>query len=401
MSNPTFLDGLNGTLTSSTALAGAMPANLRAAADVYSQDQVDAAIADFATQAALDALTTVVSGKEPTISAGTTAQYWRGDKTWQTLDKTAVGLGSVDNTNDASKPISTATQTALDLKANASDVTTALAGKLASSAVSAYGLTLIDDADASTARTTLGLGTASTLTSDTDTTLAANSDTRLATQKAIKAYVDGIIEAANALQYKGTTDCSANPNYPAASAGHMYVVSVAGKIGGASGITVEVGDALLCKTDSTAAGNHATVGANWGILQFNLVGALTSADIGSTVQAYDVDTAKLDVEDQTITGGGTVTSKSLGTQSSGTLTLDMGDRALQHYTNNGAHTLAPGTPTGACLVDITNGASAGAITTSGWTKVAGASFTTTNGHKFRCHCSVGNGGSLLVVQALQ
>lgn len=35
---------------------------------------------------------------EPTITAGTTSQYWRGDKSWQTLDKTAVGLGNVENT---------------------------------------------------------------------------------------------------------------------------------------------------------------------------------------------------------------------------------------------------------------------------------------------------------------
>jgi uncharacterized protein YjbI with pentapeptide repeats len=55
--------------------------------------------------------------KEPTIAAGTTSQYWRGDKTWQTLDKSAVGLGNVDNTSDTNKPISTATQTALNLKA--------------------------------------------------------------------------------------------------------------------------------------------------------------------------------------------------------------------------------------------------------------------------------------------
>ena len=31
------------------------------------------------------AIQTQLGGKEPTISAGTTAQYWRGDKTWQTL----------------------------------------------------------------------------------------------------------------------------------------------------------------------------------------------------------------------------------------------------------------------------------------------------------------------------
>jgi hypothetical protein len=47
--------------------------------------------------------------KEPTITAGTTAQYYRGDKTWQTLDKTAVGLANVDNTSDATKNSATAT----------------------------------------------------------------------------------------------------------------------------------------------------------------------------------------------------------------------------------------------------------------------------------------------------
>ncbi len=55
--------------------------------------------------------------KEPTITAGTTSQYWRGDKSWQTLDKSAVGLANVDNTSDTNKPVSTATQTALNAKA--------------------------------------------------------------------------------------------------------------------------------------------------------------------------------------------------------------------------------------------------------------------------------------------
>lgn len=63
-------------------------------------------------------LSTALSGKEPTITAGTTAQYYRGDKTFQTLNSTAVGLGNVDNTSDANKPISTATQTALNAKQN-------------------------------------------------------------------------------------------------------------------------------------------------------------------------------------------------------------------------------------------------------------------------------------------
>jgi hypothetical protein len=66
-----------------------------------------------------------------------------------TLAKSDIGLANVDNTTDANKPVSTAQQTALNAKLN-------------SSAVSAYGLTLIDDADASAARITLGLGTLAT-----------------------------------------------------------------------------------------------------------------------------------------------------------------------------------------------------------------------------------------------
>lgn len=59
-----------------------------------------------------------LASKENTIAAGTTSQYWRGDKSWQTLDKTSVGLANVDNTSDANKPVSTAQQTALNLKAD-------------------------------------------------------------------------------------------------------------------------------------------------------------------------------------------------------------------------------------------------------------------------------------------
>jgi hypothetical protein len=40
---------------------------------------------------------TALNAKENTITAGTTSQYYRGDKTFQTLDKTAVGLSNVAN----------------------------------------------------------------------------------------------------------------------------------------------------------------------------------------------------------------------------------------------------------------------------------------------------------------
>ena len=68
-------------------------------------------------QSALDA-------KEDAFDDGTTAQYYRGDKTFRDLDKTAVGLPNVDNTSDVNKPVSTATQVELDEKQNTISLTT-------------------------------------------------------------------------------------------------------------------------------------------------------------------------------------------------------------------------------------------------------------------------------------
>lgn len=65
------------------------------------------------------------------------------------LDAADIGLGNVDNTSDVNKPISSATQTALDAKVDDSQI-------------------------------------------DTDTTLAANSDTKIASQKATKTYAEAV-----------------------------------------------------------------------------------------------------------------------------------------------------------------------------------------------------------------
>jgi hypothetical protein len=109
----------------------------------------------------------------------------------------------------------------------------------------------------------------------------------------------------------------------------------------------------------------------------------------------------LNVEDQALTGGVAVTSKDLGNIVGGTVTPDPGDRPMQHYTNSGAHVLGVAENRGSMLLDITNASGAGAITTSAFTKVIGDAFTTTVGHKFRCHISIGAAGALLSVQAMQ
>jgi hypothetical protein len=118
---------------------------------------------------------------------------------------------------------------------------------------------------------------------DPDSTFAANSDDLVPSQKAVKAAINGLLAAKDAVVLKGAIDCSGNPNYPAADAGDEYRVSVAGKIGGASGAVVEAGDVLLCWVDSTASGNQATVGANWAIIQLNIDGAVTVTNLSTTI----------------------------------------------------------------------------------------------------------------------
>ena len=51
-------------------------------------------------------------------SSSSSTDYFAGDKTWKSMNKYAVGLGNVNDTSDLAKPISTATQTALDNKSS-------------------------------------------------------------------------------------------------------------------------------------------------------------------------------------------------------------------------------------------------------------------------------------------
>lgn len=83
-----------------------------------------------------------------------------------------------------------------------------------------------------------------------------------------------------------------------------------------------------------------------------------------------------------ITKGYTFTPKDLGVVSGGTLQLDPTVMNDNYYTNNGAHTiLAPTTDCKITLL-ITNGASAGAITLTGFTAKVDTTYNTTLGNSF-------------------
>jgi len=282
----------------------------------------------------------------------------------------ATDVQAAINELDTEKQPIDATLTALAGVTTAADklIYATGADAFATTDLTSAGRALLDDADASAQRTTLGLGTAATLASDTDTTLAANSDTRLATQKAIKAYVDALIAASDAVVFRGATDCSANPNYPAADAGHLYIVSVAGKIGGASGVTVEAGDMFICKLDSTASGDQATVGANWSVIQTNINGAVVgpSSAVDSRVAMFDGTTGKL-IKDSGLTLSGTNTGDQTSvTGNAGTATALQTPRAINGTNFDGTAaitvTASAGTLTGATLA---SGVTASSLTSVG------------------------------------
>jgi len=101
----------------------------------------------------------------------------------------------------------------------------------------------------------------------------------------------------------------------------------------------------------------------------------------------------------------TKTAYNAGTKSSGTYTPSPSDGVFQRAINGGAHTLAPPSASPgdsvSLIVQYTNNASAGAITTSGFDKVSGDALTTTNGDDFMFFITVCNGFQLLDVKALQ
>ena len=122
--------------------------------------------------------------------------------------------------------------------------------------------------------------------------------------------------------------------------------------------------------------------------------------IGSDVAAYNADTLFADVADN-LTAGFSTTVHDAGTKSSGTYTPDQDDGNIQKAVNGGAHTLAPTSDDCAVIIQYTNNASAGTITTSGFTLVDGDDISTTNGDDFFFYLTKANGFSLLTVKALQ
>lgn len=189
-----------------------------------------------------------LGGKESAITAGTTSQYRRGDKTWQTLDATAVGLGNVPNV-DATDP---------DNLAIAAEI-----------------IALLKTADRAAFRALLGYSVGDTYGYQIFSKFDTQASSGVAAGAAVS--VTGWVDA---------TGSAATPTHTPLAIGDLVVVRfTAGTIAHEEnvvnvGIGVEIGGTIIV---GNAAGNRTPVGSA-GVVALNSVeNALTASTLGRSV----------------------------------------------------------------------------------------------------------------------
>lgn len=129
-------------------------------------------------------------------------------------------------------------------------------------------------------RTTASTGAIEEITVGSGLSLTGGALTAEVTSASMAAAISAAVTAL--FENKGNLDASGNPNYPAATLNDAYRISVAGRVGGASGPTVSVGDWVIAIA-TNAGGDQAAVGASWDIWEGNIPGL--TADGLSLIQA--------------------------------------------------------------------------------------------------------------------
>jgi hypothetical protein len=135
------------------------------------------------------------------------------------ITKSMVGLANVDNTTDLNKPVSTATQTALDLKANTVDLTaettrataeeatltTNVATNATAIAAETTRATAAEALKANATDVTTSLALKEDVSNKSTTPTLGTSDTLYPSQNAVKTYVDTSIAGATIVDANGST----------------------------------------------------------------------------------------------------------------------------------------------------------------------------------------------------
>lgn len=196
----------------------------------------------------------------------------------------------------------------------------------------------------------------------TITTTAPSSsaaDTTVPTSKAVWTAIGNGIATNDAMVYKGTIAGGSTGSYgaltAAANKGWTYKVSTAGKI---NGVTVEVGDMIICNTDSTAAATsdtYSTIAANWDVIQTNVDGALfKSSNSFTDAHVLVADGTAGKVKDSGFTIGKSVPSNAVFTDTNTAVTA-VGNHYAPTADSNSALTASASGATAAWSIDVVKG----------------------------------------------
>lgn len=343
------------------------------------------------------------------------------------VTKAQVGLGNCDNTSDVDKPVST-----LQALADAAVQAFAIArgNHTGTQAISTI-VNLQSTLDGKQA--VLGFTPENTANKGAANGYPTLDGTGRVPAGQLPAYVDDVIEYANIASFPATgatgiiyIDISTDKEYRWTGSAYREISPSPG-----STDAVAEGSVNLYFTNSRAltaapAETATTVGAlitgaaakttpvdadQIGLVDSaasNVIKKLTWANAKATLKTYFDSVYQAAGSYLTgsatanLTAGYTSTEADDGTISSGTLVPTPTTGNMRKVINGGAFTLAPPSVSGSytIVLDIINGASAGAITTGAYTKVTGDAFDTTNAHSWRCFISKGAAGTHLHTQAM-
>jgi hypothetical protein len=319
-------------------------------AEIYADDSADAAVLahtaltqnvhGIADTSLLATKSYADTAEADAITAAGTAADTKIANAVAALTKSSVGLTNVDNTTDANKPVSTATQAALDLKANLAGPTftgtVVLPSTTSIGDVSATELGYLDGVTSAiqtqlTARLPLAGGT---MTGELVLSGAPTLDLHAVT----KQYVDGLAAGINFHQpVVAATAGNLAGTYNNGTSGLGATITAAsnGSIGTIDGVSVSVGNRILLRAQTDARQNGiytitavGSAGAPW------VVTRATDADNNPTGEMHNGDFCF-------VTGGATNVSKGFLVSTVGTITL--GTTEISYAQFNASEAIIAGT----------------------------------------------------------